>query len=50
MQVKTQMKIIQVLSLFTLLLGAFKECFALPNTLDMSIHGVEAKNLFTYLT
>lgn len=50
MQVKSQSKIIKVLSLFTLLLGVFTECFALPNTLNVSIHGVEAKNLFTYLT
>ena len=50
MQAKRQTKIIQVLSLFSLLLGVFTECFALPNTLYVSIQGIEAKNLFTYLT
>jgi hypothetical protein len=49
MQAKSKMKIIQMLSLFSLLLG-FTDSFALPNTLDVSIQGAEAKKLFTYLS
>lgn len=49
MQAKRQTKIIQ-LSILLLLSGAFTGSFALPNTLDVSIQGVEAKKLFTYLT
>lgn len=50
MQAKRQTKIIQLLSILPLMAGVFTSSFALPNTLDVSIQGVEAKKLFTYLT
>lgn len=43
-------KIIQLLSLFPLLVGLFTDSFALTNTLGVSIQGIEAKKLFTFLT
>ena len=50
MQAKRKVKIIQLLSVLPLMVGLFTESFALPDTLDVSIQGAEAKKLFTYLT
>lgn len=50
MQSKHKARIIQWIMPFFLTIGIFTNGFALPNSLDVSIQGMEAKKLFTYLT
>ncbi len=49
MQAKNKVRIIQLATSFFLMIGMFTNCFALPNSIDVSIQGMEAKKLFAYL-
>lgn len=50
MQAKRRVRIIYLATLFFLMISMFQNCLALPNVMNVTIQGVEAKKLFAYLT